>query len=228
MKNSIILTVLAICLLLFGGCSLLEELVIPETTAQVQAEGIAEPSLAEPVPAEATPAPAEPSPAGTPIDPPVIEITKGSTPEAVIDLPVGINIGEIAPDFTLEMRGGGSVTLGDLRGKPTIINVSASWCPPCKWEFPEIQRVYEDYHELVNIIVISYWETKAEADAYFDNFAYQFPIAYAPNDELDPDYQIEFIPQSWILDANGVIVDYIPGATEYDEFVFLIKKAFNQ
>src|SRR4030066_905235 len=51
--------------------------------------------------------------------------------------------GFLAPDFTLELLGGGQVTLSELRGKGVVINLWASWCPPCRAEMPAIQRVYE-------------------------------------------------------------------------------------
>lgn len=50
-----------------------------------------------------------------------------------------------APDFTLDLLGGGQVTLSELRGKAVMINLWASWCPPCRAEMPAIENVYRTY-----------------------------------------------------------------------------------
>src|SRR3990172_6711547 len=52
-----------------------------------------------------------------------------------------------APDFTLDLLGGGQVQLSELRGQPAMINLWASWCPPCRAEMPAIERVYRAYKE---------------------------------------------------------------------------------
>ena len=152
-------------------------------------------------------------------------ITDVVTDAITDDLSVGIGIGQIAPNFTLDLRGGGSVTLWSLRGKPTFINVCTTWCPPCQDEFSEVQEVYARYGSQINVIGISIGESISDVDGYFDQFDYTYPIAYDPNNSIDPDYNIEFIPQTWVLDANGVIVDYISGSTTVDVFETSIEKA---
>lgn len=137
----------------------------------------------------------------------------------------GIGVGQTAPDFTLDLRGGGSVSLWDLRGKPVLLNVCATWCPPCQAEFPEIQAVYKAYGDRAVILGVNIGEAESDVDNYFDPLGYTYPIAYDPYGAIDPDYNIEFIPQTWIIDANGVIVDYIPGAAAYDVFSASLDKA---
>ncbi|MDR1205037.1 MAG: TlpA family protein disulfide reductase [Peptococcaceae bacterium] len=142
--------------------------------------------------------------------------------------PVGIGVGQTAPDFTLSLRGGGSVSLWDLRGKPVLLNVSATWCPPCQGEFPEIQAVYKVYGDRAVILGIDIGETESEVDGYYDRSGYTYPIAYDPYGAIGTDYNVEFIPQTWVIDANGVIVDYIPGAADYDAFSASLDQALGE
>jgi len=132
--------------------------------------------------------------------------------------PVGIEIGQTAPNFTLELRGGGTVTLWDLRGTPVLLNVCTTWCPPCQQEFPEIQAIHKAYKGKVYVLGVDIGESVYDVDEYFNQFDYDYTIAYDPNGEIDYDYNIEFIPQTWVIDVNGVITDYIAGSTTYDEF----------
>src|SRR5262245_30497085 len=52
-----------------------------------------------------------------------------------------------APDFTLMSLDGAQVTLSKLKGQVTLINIWATWCPPCRAEMPTIQKAYEQYRD---------------------------------------------------------------------------------
>ena len=141
--------------------------------------------------------------------------------------PIGVDIGNQAPDFTLSLLGGGAITLSQLRGKPVLINIFTTWCPPCQAELPDIQEIYERYGDRIHVIVISYGEDAKTVDYYFDAYNYTFPVAYDPGGSVfESVYDIEFIPQTWVIDVNGVIVEYLPGAGNVEIFTAAIDKAF--
>ena len=58
---------------------------------------------------------------------------------------VGVNVGQVAPDFTLTDLEGNQVSLSDFRGKTVFVNFWATWCPPCRAEMPEIEAIYQEY-----------------------------------------------------------------------------------
>ncbi|MFH1560175.1 MAG: DnaJ domain-containing protein [Chloroflexota bacterium] len=64
-----------------------------------------------------------------------------------------------APDFTLQLLDGGSITLADLKGKVVMIDFWASWCTPCREEAPGLAQVYREYQVRgVEFIGISIWD----------------------------------------------------------------------
>jgi peroxiredoxin len=179
------------------------------------------PDVAEP--AEVVPDVAEP----TEVVPDVAEPTEVVPVVAEPATEIGLQIGNQAPDFTLNLRGGGIVTLSDLRGKPVLLNFCTTWCPPCQVEFPEIQAVADLYEDSVYVLGIDVGEPVSDVDYYFDqNPNLIYPIAYDPDDIANELYNIEFIPQTWILDANGIIVDYVEGRNEQARFVQGVDLAF--
>jgi cytochrome c biogenesis protein CcmG/thiol:disulfide interchange protein DsbE len=55
--------------------------------------------------------------------------------------------GFLAPDFTLNTPDGKAITLSELRGQAVLVNLWATWCPPCRAEMPAIQKLYDEYKD---------------------------------------------------------------------------------
>ena len=132
------------------------------------------------------------------------------------DAEIGLQIGRQAPDFTLELRGGEGVTLSELRGKPVVLNFWATWCANCLVEMPDFQAVYEEYGDRVHMLGVSVWEPSADVDRFLagSGSAYTYPIAYDFNDAMANTYELAGIPMTWILNGEGVIVEFIYGKTD--------------
>src|SRR3989344_9646414 len=62
----------------------------------------------------------------------------------------------LAPDFTLQRLGGGTITLAEFRGvKPVVLDFWASWCPNCQRDMPKLNEMYEKYKDDIEVIGIN-------------------------------------------------------------------------
>lgn len=122
--------------------------------------------------------------------------------------------GFLAPDFTLMSSSGQEIHLADLRGKPVIINLWASWCPPCKAEMPALERVYQAYEDQgLQVIAVNatYQDTRAAADSFARSEGLTFPIVYDTDGSVSKEYQLQALPSTFFVGADGKIQTVVLG-----------------
>ena len=116
-------------------------------------------------------------------------------------------VGEVAPDFETEDVFGNRVRLSQFRGRPVWLNFWGSWCPPCRAEFPDIQRAYEQLEpEGLQLLAISLDEPPLAAAAYAGQNRATFLVLSDP-DRADTGaaYPIYNCPTHVFIDADGVV-----------------------
>jgi len=119
-----------------------------------------------------------------------------------------------APDITLQAGDGASISLADLAGRPVLINLWTSWCPPCKAEMPALQRVYEDYQEQgLEILAVNATnqDRLADAAAFAGQLGLTFPILFDEDGEVSLLYQLRSLPTTYFIDRQGIIQDVVIG-----------------
>ncbi len=122
--------------------------------------------------------------------------------------------GFLAPDFSLELLGGGEITLSDLKGQVVVLNLWASWCPPCRAEMPAINRVYRAYREQgVEVVALNttYQDSEREAAAFVDELGLSFPVALDRTGEVSRQYLLRALPTTFFIDREGVIQKMVIG-----------------
>ncbi|MFC3746159.1 peroxiredoxin family protein [Paenibacillus sp. GCM10012306] len=133
---------------------------------------------------------------------------------------VGIEIGQVAPDFTLQDLSGNPVQLSDFRGKRVLLNFWATWCPPCRVEMPHMQSIYENYQsEDVVILGVNMTLTEkalGDVQPFVQEQKLTFPIVLDEEGELLQTYQIVAYPTTYVLDADGVVREKVRGAMNYE------------
>jgi len=123
---------------------------------------------------------------------------------------VGIEIGNVAPDFTLPTIDGQVVSLSSLSGKKVILNFWATWCPPCRKEMPDIEAFYSKHAKDKHVVVLGINLTSAEMSVndvkrFIKEYKLTFPVLLAKTEETAVLYQAVTIPTSYIIDSSGVI-----------------------
>lgn len=122
-----------------------------------------------------------------------------------------IQPGKTAPDFTLSAPDGDTLSLGSLRGKYILIDFWASWCPDCRKASPKLVELYRRYgNKNFTIVGVSLDEDKERWSNAIekDGLAWHQVIAENGwNSDVAKAYAIRWIPTSFLIDPQGVIVD---------------------
>jgi len=119
-----------------------------------------------------------------------------------------------APDFTLDILGGGQVTLSELRGKVVVINLWASWCPPCRAEMPAIEKVYRAYADRGVVVLgvnTTYQGSEPDAAAFVRKYSLTFPIPLDRDGSVSQRYALRGLPTTFFIDRKGIIRSIIVG-----------------
>lgn len=121
--------------------------------------------------------------------------------------------GYLAPDFTLSDSSGESVTLSELRGKPVILNLWASWCGPCRAEMPALQALHEDLGDQLVILGVnaSDQDSRQKALSFLSENGVTFRIVFDERGEVSDLYLLQALPTTYFIRADGIIEDVIIG-----------------
>lgn len=119
-----------------------------------------------------------------------------------------------APDFGFTYLNGTAGNLKELQGKPVFLNFWATWCPPCVGEMPHFETLYPKYKDRINFIAVSVDDEQADAKAFVAQRKFTFPAAHADAQKIIQKYNIQGIPASYLLDAEGNIIATSIGAMD--------------
>ncbi len=135
-----------------------------------------------------------------------------------IDAVSFVNLGDMAPSFSITDTSGAEFVLDDLRGKVALVNFFATWCGPCLLELPHIQELWDDNRDNSDfaLIVIGRKETNDSVTAFQLKHAYSFPMASDPSGSVYSFYAKELIPRTFLVSRDGKICFTSTGFNEED------------
>ena len=122
--------------------------------------------------------------------------------------------GFLAPDFSLSTPEGETFTLSELRGKAVLVNLWATWCPPCRAEMPAMQKLYDEYKDqgfVVLAINMTYQDNPAAVVPFVQENGLTFPILLEGTGEVGETYELRSLPSSFFIDRNGIIQEVVIG-----------------
>ena len=126
------------------------------------------------------------------------------------EIPVGTELGERTPKFTLENLEGESISLAEFRGQVVILDFWASWCSPCRSSLPHLEDLGARYGEQGLVVLgVSLDESGQDAATFLAENGYANIItvweSYEASQEVKHLYGVEGIPHTFLLDRQGII-----------------------
>jgi cytochrome c biogenesis protein CcmG/thiol:disulfide interchange protein DsbE len=99
----------------------------------------------------------------------------------------------------------GSLTLQDLRGKPVILNFWASWCVSCRSEAKELEAFWKAHKDDVYVVGIAIQDQQDAAKKFAEYFGKTYILALDDDGKAAIDYGVSGVPETFLIDRNGVI-----------------------
>ena len=132
-------------------------------------------------------------------------------------------------DFTWN-ENGKDVKLSDYKGKVILVNFWATWCPPCKKELPSLSQIASEFKDKnFKMVGVSVDDNQSVLNTFLQSNSLSYTIVHEP-DQLVQKYmnvsgqRDNVIPQTYLIDKKGKVVEVIIGARSKSDFVSLINK----
>ena len=139
-----------------------------------------------------------------------------------------VKVGDVAPDFTLQMTDGSTFTLSEQRGKVVMLQFTAGWCGVCRKEMPHIEReIWQPNKENDDFVLVGIdrEETLEDILPFIQEVGTTYPIAMDTNADVFAQYALREsgITRNVLIDRDGKIV-MLTRLFKEDEFAALVEK----
>lgn len=126
-------------------------------------------------------------------------------------------VGSQAPDFFSCNQQGGLVKLSDYAGQHVFLNFWASWCEPCRYEMPSMQKVHEQYGGRLTMLALDVLDDEASARHFFEKeYAFTYTFLFDKYNDGARTYYIISVPQTFLISPDGKIAAIILGARNWE------------
>lgn len=115
-------------------------------------------------------------------------------------------VGNAAPDFALQDLEGHEVRLSDYQGRPLLVYFWASWCLPCRTEFPLVRQVLLDHAaDRLAVVGIVFKDSPASAAGFMAAYGAPWPALVDPGGATANAYSVNGAPMTFYIDAAGIV-----------------------
>ncbi|GAB4426805.1 MAG: TlpA disulfide reductase family protein [Anaerolineae bacterium] len=120
--------------------------------------------------------------------------------------PGGILPGQTAPNFSLTTLQGEPVQLSDYAGQVVMVNMWATWCPPCKAELPTIDAFYQEHSaDGFVVLAVNSQEAQSTVNTFISSTGFTFPVLLDSRGDVMGQYSVRALPTSFIIDRDGTV-----------------------
>jgi thiol-disulfide isomerase/thioredoxin len=143
-----------------------------------------------------------------------IALSRVENPIGGANAPPNPQVGFTAPGFTLDSLTGSPMALSDLRGKVVVLNLWASWCPPCRAEMPALDALYQKLRDQGLVVLgvnTAFQDDEAGARAAIRDWGLSFPIVFDRDGATSRQYRLQAMPTTFFIGRDGVIRDMVLG-----------------
>ena len=127
----------------------------------------------------------------------------------VVPKVLSAKVGEVAPNFSLPTLDGGHVELSDYRGTPVVLNFWASWCTPCRHEFPLLRQRVGDDPDLALVGVNTQDFVESDGRQFAKDQHADWPNGFDGDEAVRRGYGVTGLPETFFIDADGVIRSHV-------------------
>ncbi|MFV2000139.1 MAG: TlpA family protein disulfide reductase [Acidimicrobiia bacterium] len=135
---------------------------------------------------------------------------------------------ELAPDFMVPTASGGRFSLSEhlaTDGRPVFLNLWASWCFPCREEMPAIDAASKIFTN-VAFIGVAVQDSRSEANDFREEIGVSYEIGFDEDGAVDADYRPLGLPASYIISAEGLILERVFGKLTEEDLAEKLTKYF--
>lgn len=140
--------------------------------------------------------------------------------------------GALAPEYSAVDLDGTPVSISQLSGEVVLLNIWATWCPPCREEMPSMQRLYDRLGpEGLRVVAVSIdaplFETDAvgrtggDVAAFVEEYGLTFDVWLDPSGGIQRTYRTTGVPESFVIDRGGRIIRKVAGSARWDDQAYL-------
>lgn len=124
----------------------------------------------------------------------------------------------VAPAFVLRGEDGKTYRLTDYRGKVVVLNFWATWCPPCRYEMPSMERAFKKVQdEDIVLLAINVGESEDEIFEFTGRYPVTFPLLLDRDGTVIRRYRVVGLPTTFVIDPRGRLTHRAVGGREWDD-----------
>ena len=124
-------------------------------------------------------------------------------------------VGEVAPDFAYTTADGATHKLSELHGKKVLLNFWATWCGPCRFEMPDIQKAVDESGGAVVALGVNKAEEMSVIVPFADELKVTFLLITNQKGDIAARYAAQLLPTSYFINSDGTIALRKTGVMDY-------------